>query len=151
MREIEETARTTTRSPDGAAAATRGPQIDLLRRLQKTSLIVGVILSIPFATYWGIGAGSAWVTGIAWSLINIKFITTIIENVLTLGERDTRKIVLAMVLKFPVLYVVGYILLRNDFFPVIWLVAGFTWPFFVLFMKGAGRAYLKLDQTGPDN
>ena len=85
--------------------------------------------------------------GIIWSLVNIRFIAAIVKSVLTVEQRDTNRILLAMAIKFPVLYVAGFLLLRSEHFSVIWLVAGFTWPFFVLFMKGAGRAYLKLDQT----
>jgi hypothetical protein len=50
-------------------------------------------------------------------------------------------------IKFPVLYGVGFLLLWNGYLSVAGLVAGFTWPFFVLLMKGLGRYYLKLDET----
>jgi hypothetical protein len=49
--------------------------------------------------------------------------------------------------KFPVLYVAGFLLLWNGYLSVAGLVAGFTWPFFVLLMKGLGRYYMKLDET----
>ena len=52
-----------------------------------------------------------------------------------------------MFIKFPVLYGAGFLLLWNGYLSVIGLVAGFTWPFFVLTMKGLGRYYLKLDET----
>jgi len=137
------------RRTNGADAGVLGPK--LLRRTEKTSVILGVVLAIPAATYWGVGAGAGWLAGIAWSLINLRFIASITEKVFAQSEREHKKIVLAVAIKFPVLYLVGFLLLRSEFIPALWLIAGFTWPFFVLFMKGAGRAYLQLDQTSSDD
>lgn len=124
--------------------------LDLLARVRRSASIFGAVMAIPFATYFGIDAGVAWIAGIAWSLVNLYFITSLAKKVITLGDRDVWKIVLELVVKFPVLYAVGFVLLAVVRLPVIWLVAGFTWPFFVLTMKGAGRAWLGLDERkGP--
>jgi hypothetical protein len=44
---------------------------DLLSRVKKTSLVLGVVVGIPLTTYFGLMAGAAWVAGIAWSLVNL--------------------------------------------------------------------------------
>lgn len=119
---------------------------DLLSRVKKTSLVLGVVVGIPLTTYFGLMAGAAWVAGIAWSLVNLGMMAALVRRVLA-DERDKWAIVKALAVKFPVLYAAGLLLLSVLHLPAAWLVAGFTWPLFVAVMKAAGRAYLGLDET----
>ncbi|HEX5132449.1 MAG TPA: hypothetical protein VFX92_08180 [Candidatus Krumholzibacteria bacterium] len=119
----------------------------LLGRVRRTALILGIVVGIPFTYYFGLMAGAAWLAGIAWSLVNLALIAALVARVLTDGERDKNAIVLAMAVKFPVLYGAGLVLLAVLRLPAAWLVAGFTWPLFVAVMKAAGRLYMGLDET----
>ena len=134
-------------NPNSPSAPWSAMDLDLLRRVRKSALVFGVVLAIVFATYFGVRAGVAWFAGVAWSLVNLYFITSVVTRVLTLEDRKLRGIILALAVKFPVLYAAGFMLLKLEL-PALWLVAGFTWPFFVIVMKGAGRAYLKMDEGG---
>lgn len=120
---------------------------DLLRRVRKTSLIVGLVMAIPVAFYIGWLPGTAFVAGMVWSLANLMAIHSIVSRVLTNEPRDKRAIVLAMGIKFPVLYAAGAAMLVLLKLPVMWWMAGFGWPFFVAVMKSVGRIYLRLDET----
>jgi hypothetical protein len=120
---------------------------DLLRRVHRTSVWLGLLLAVPLAFYFGAGAGAAWVLGIAWSLVNLRMIASIVRGVLTLESRPWKRLVLALVVKFPLLYAAGFVLLRSRHLSAAWLVAGFAWPFFVAVMKAGGRAVLNLDGT----
>jgi len=122
--------------------------LDLLARVRKSASIFGGVIAIPFATYFGIGEGIAWLCGIAWSLVNLYFITALARDVITLEKRPVRRIVLTLLVKFPVLYGLGFVMLAALRLPLVWLVAGFTWPFFVLMLKALGRAWLRLDEEG---
>jgi hypothetical protein len=121
--------------------------LDILKRVRKTSLVIGVPLGVVISTYWGISVGGAWIAGIAWSLVNLYFIGSLVQKVITTADRSTPAIVAIVFIKFPVLYAAGFFLLWNGYLSVAGLVAGFTWPFFVLMMKGLGRYYLKLDEN----
>lgn len=129
-----------------ATAALSAVDADLLRRVRKTSIVLGTVAGIPLATYFGLMAGAAWLCGIAWSLVNLALIASVMRRVLA-DERDKVAIALVLAVKFPVLYVAGFVLLALLRLPAAWLVAGFTWPLFVAVMKAAGRAYLGLDET----
>ena len=120
--------------------------LDLLRRVRNASLLFGAVLAIPIAYYFGWKPGLSWVAGIAWSVVNLAFITSLVKNVITLEDRNILRIALALVVKFPVLYITGWLMLRQGLSP-LWMMAGFTWPFFVLVMKAGGRMYMKLDET----
>jgi hypothetical protein len=125
--------------------------LDLLRRVRKTTIILGVPMAVVIATYWGLAVGGGWAAGIAWSLVNLHFIGSLVKRVITAGDRNIPGIIVTMFIKFPVLYAAGFFLLWNGKLSVAGLVAGFTWPFFVLMMKGLGRYYLKLDETRSDD
>lgn len=123
--------------------------LDLVNRVRKTSIVIGVPLAVVIATYWGLSAGGGWAAGIAWSLVNLHFIGSLVKKTITTGERNVPAIIVTTFIKFPVLYAAGFLLLWNGYLSVAGLVAGFTWPFIVLLMKGLGRHYLKLDETEP--
>lgn len=120
--------------------------LQLLQRVRKTSIMFGVPLAVVISTYWGFEVGGGWIAGIAWSLVNLYFIGSLVQKVITTTDRNIAGIVVAVFIKFPVLYAAGFFLLWNGYLSVAGLVAGFTWPFFVLMMKGFGRYYLKLDE-----
>ncbi|HET6348112.1 MAG TPA: hypothetical protein VFH88_03420 [Candidatus Krumholzibacteria bacterium] len=120
---------------------------DLLRRIRKTSVVMGVVMAVPLAFYIGWMPAAAWIAGGAWSLANLAAIHSIVSRVLTNEKRDKRAIVLAAGIKFPVLYATGFAMLAWLKLPVAWWMAGFGWPFFVAVMKSLGRIYLRLDET----
>ena len=120
---------------------------DLLRRVRKTSIVAGLVMAIPVAFYIGWLPATAFVAGMAWSLANLMAIHSIVSRVLTNEKRDTPAIMIAMGIKFPVLYAAGAVMLVLLKLPVMWWMAGFGWPFFVAVMKSVGRIYLRLDET----
>jgi hypothetical protein len=120
---------------------------DLLRRVRKTSILLGLVMAVPVAFYIGWLQSTAWIAGIAWSLANLAVIRSIVARILMDGPRDKRALALAMAVKFPVLYGSLAVMLAVLGLPVMWWMAGFSWPFFVAVMKSFGRMYLRLDET----
>ena len=129
------------------AATWASMDADLLRRVRKTSIVLGLVMAIPVAFYIGWLQATAWVAGWAWSLVNLAVTRSIVARVLTDGPRDKRALALAMAIKFPVLYGAVAVMLAVFELPVMWWMAGFSWPFFVAVMKSLGRIYLRLDET----
>ena len=131
--------------PSGAAVFS-SLDADFLRRVRKSSMVLGFILSIPLATSMGWQAALAWIAGGAWSLVNLAAITSVVRRVLTLEPRDRAEIAKALALKFPILYAAGFGILASGL-PIAWVLAGFAWPFAVAVLKAAGRSYLRIDET----
>jgi hypothetical protein len=129
------------------AATWASMDADLLRRVRKTSIVLGVVMAVPLAFYVGWLQATAWIAGWAWSLVNLAVTGSIVSRVLTDGPRDKRALALAMAIKFPVLYGAVAVMLAVLGLPVMWWMAGFSWPFFVAVMKSLGRIYLRLDET----
>lgn len=74
-------------------------------------------------------AAAGVAVGAAWLALNLTLLFRLLEIGIgggpkAPGKRD--RILLYSVLKFPVLYVAGYFLLRSGFFPALSLVAGLT-------------------------
>jgi hypothetical protein len=129
---------------------------DLLRRVRRTSVVLGIVMAIPFAFYVGWLQAIAWIAGTAWSLANLAAIHSIVKQALTnwgpdrvvpVSANNKRALGLALAVKFPLLYAAGAAMLVILKLPVMWWMAGFLWPFFVAVMKSAGRLYLRLDET----
>ncbi|HEX6792195.1 MAG TPA: hypothetical protein VF247_12860 [Candidatus Krumholzibacteria bacterium] len=120
---------------------------DLLRRVRRTSILLGMVMAVPLAFYIGWLQATAWIAGFAWSLANLAVIRSIVARMLADGPRDKKALALAMAIKFPVLYGALAVMLAVLRLPVIWWMAGFSWPFFVAVMKSLGRLYLRLDEN----
>ncbi|MEE9269523.1 MAG: hypothetical protein V3V49_04610 [Candidatus Krumholzibacteria bacterium] len=118
--------------------------LEFLQRVRRTAVITGLIL-FPFITlYLGLAAGVAWVLGVAWSLVNIYFIGLLVRFTYVDGKKQRLRPALGLLVKVPVLYFVGFLLLRSSL-PDLGLLAGFTWPLSVIALKSAARLILKLD------
>ena len=131
--------------PSGAAVFS-SLDADFLRRVRKSSIVLGLILAIPIATSFGWQVCVAWIAGSAWSVANLAAIASIVRRVLTLEARDRAEIAKLLAIKFPVLYAIGFGILASGL-PTAWVLAGFAWPFAVAVLKAVGRNYLRLDET----
>ena len=133
--------------PSGAAVFS-SLDADFLRRVRKSSLVLGLLLAIPLAMSFGWQASLAWIAGSTWSLFNLMSIAAVVRRVVTLEPRDRAEIAKALAIKFPVLYAAGVGILVSGL-PIAWVLAGFAWPFAVAVLKAAGRSYLRMDEIRP--
>jgi len=123
---------------------------DFLHRVRKTSIAVGLVVSLAIWAYRGPWPAAAFAAGCAWSLVNLHVIRLLV--LLATGGARGRKLRIAAVLllKVPVLYGIGYLALSAMRSDAPWLLAGFGWPLLVAVLKAAGRLALGLDaKAGP--
>ncbi len=127
-----------------------GMDLAFLARVRKQSIITGLVLALPISLYFGMETGGGWIAGLVWSLVNLVFLSQVIKGVVTADDRQLGPIMIALLVKFPILYVSGFFLLRSEWFSVLGLVLGFSWPLVVMVLKAAGRAFLGLDNKSSD-
>ena len=120
-----------------------GPEF--LSRVRKTAIISGLFLSWIVAAYWDVAAGAGWAIGCVWSLVNLYFIGRIVRLTLSGGPKIRRRAAFLLMIKIPVLYGIGFVLLWSGWIPVIALLAGFTWPLIVSTLKILARAIMRMD------
>ena len=133
--------------------------IEFIYRTIRTSLIVSALSFFFVGVYYNLPFGLGLFLGTGWGCLNLFFITQLITEAFGLKIPHKRKIYLILLVKFPLLYFAGYILLWLKYFPVESLLIGFTLIFAVIFLKALGRAILpsifkeekKVPGLSPDN
>ena len=85
-------------------------------------MIAELIKIVP----WIVG----FLTGAAWSAVNFWLIIAILKIALLL--KDKRRLSLLLLVKFPLLYTLGFFILYSRFFPVYSVLAGASLIFIVI-------------------
>lgn len=116
--------------------------VEFIYRIIRTSLIVSALSFFFVGAYYNFPFGLGLFLGTAWGCLNLFFITQLILEVISLKKPNKGKVLLILLVKFPLLYFAGYILLRLNYFPVESLLIGFTLIFAVTFLKALGRMVL---------
>lgn len=113
--------------------------LEFIGRVIKTSLVVAAFILIFGAVYydWNYSLGIA--IGLVFNCVNLWFVKGLIEQTVTLRERKPLPILVLSAIKFPVLYLIGYLILKVDIVPVTSLLVGFTLLFAIVVLKVIGR------------
>jgi hypothetical protein len=126
-----------------------GPEF--IHRVVRTSLVLSVLGFLFVTVYYNFRFGAGIVAGTVWGCVNLLLLTGLITEVFSPGKRPAKGNVIRIALvKFPLLYAAGYVLLAINYFPTESLLVGFTLLFMVMFLKAMGRWVLSLslaDQT----
>ena len=119
--------------------------LEFLTRVRKTSIVSGALVTLIMLVYTSPATAGAFGLGCAWTLVNLQILTLLVPLILKNGERHKTRIAVVTLVKVPVLYAAGYLLLISGVLPVMALLSGFIWPLFVVFLKAGGRLVLGLD------
>ncbi|MCK4428652.1 MAG: hypothetical protein KAW16_09230, partial [candidate division Zixibacteria bacterium] len=115
-----------------------GPEF--IHRVIKTSLVVAALGFLFVTVYYDFKFGAGILVGAIWGCLNLYFLTNLITEVFSPGKEVRKgKVILIVLVKFPLLYLVGYVLLVIKYFPAVSLLSGFTLIFLVMFLKALGR------------
>ena len=122
--------------------------VEFIHRVIKTSLVLAALGFLFVTVYYRFEFGAGILAGTVWGCLNLLFLTHLITEVFSPGKEVRKGTVIAIALvKFPLLYAAGYLLLRINYFPAISLLSGFTLLFVVMFLKALGRWVLSLDSN----
>ena len=119
--------------------------LELITRVIKTSLVVSLI-QLPFISlYFDYRFSLGIVLGCLWGVVNLHYMRSLVVCYTGLLGRNKRRLLLLLLVKVPLLYFAGYLLLRSGLLPILSLVTGFTLIFVVILLKALGRWLLSLD------
>ncbi|OGC79731.1 MAG: hypothetical protein A2W07_07035 [candidate division Zixibacteria bacterium RBG_16_43_9] len=116
--------------------------LEFINRIIRTSLIVSALSFLFVSVYRNFLFGLGLFLGTAWGCLNLFFITQLVVEAFSLKKPNKGKLTLILLIKFPLLYYAGYILLRLKYFPVESLLIGFTLIFAITFLKALGQVVL---------
>jgi len=78
-------------------------------------------------------------------MVNLLFLSGVVKTTICPEGADKMRALGLMIVKFPLLYLAGYFLLKVPQFEPLHLLAGFTLLFLIIVLKVLGRALLGMD------
>lgn len=121
--------------------------LEFVTRIIRTTAILALVVALCLAWYYSGKVAIGFLVGVTWSLVNLYFIKSLVTEVIT--PNKTRKDVAIVVglIKFPILYVGGFLIIASGYFSVYALLAGFSLIFPVALLKVLGRLFLGMDNV----
>ncbi|MBI5038324.1 MAG: hypothetical protein HZC13_00905 [Nitrospirae bacterium] len=111
---------------------------DFIKRSLRVSIIV-TLLFVPFLfLYLGHSLTLGFITGAVWNILNVYLLSQAITRLAGPAKPDRRLGILAGLLKFPGLYVLGYAILRYTNVSLYGIMAGFSVMLIVFALKALG-------------
>lgn len=95
---------------------------DIARSVRKVSYLTGAAIAAALLLRKEAGWASGLMTGIIWCVINYSLTVSLFE--MTLLREKPKRMAGALTIKFPVLYLGGFFILKYRLFPVMSLLAG---------------------------
>lgn len=116
----------------------------IVRTLKTTGILALIVLAFGWM-YYDIFDVLAVFSGMIWGIVNFYFLTHLVRTVITPEGVDKIAAFGFMFIKFPLLYLAGYFLIKNPHFDTILLVFGFSSILAVMVLKVLSRVILGLD------
>lgn len=116
--------------------------------ISRTIRTFGIVLLVffPFGLYYlGFYPALAVLSGGVWGIVNLLLLSSLVKAVVRPGGVQMERAIVLGIVKFPLLYLAAYALLKVDQFDVKWLLAGFSGMFGIMLLKSLGRILLGLD------
>lgn len=119
--------------------------LDFINRIIKTSLILAAVLFPFLAVYISMAFAIAYVLGCAWACLNLFAIKFLIVQLITPEPKNNVLLAIFILVKFPVIYFLGYLLVAWSYPPIYGLVWGFSSILAVSVLKVISRHLLELN------
>lgn len=112
---------------------------DYIKEVLKINVIIVLILVLIFVIMQKLSFAAGILVGAFWSIANTLLTVKLIE--IAILKKEKRKLLLLLLIKFPVLYLLGFFILIYKMFPVLSLLTGaisvfIAWGVFSLCQKG---------------
>lgn len=121
--------------------------LEFIARTLRTFGIV-LLIFLPFGFYYlGPWPTLAVLSGGVWGALNLIFLTGLIRSTIRPEGAETRQAALFILVKFPLLFVAGYFLLKVRQFEPLHLLIGFSGVLVIMILKVLGRLVLGLDTS----
>ncbi len=118
---------------------------NFISRVINVTTALAIIGCVAACLYWGLLSAVGLGLGAAWGCLNLYFLKKLLEEYLKLNSKDALKCYTWIGIKFPLLYVIGYGLLKV--FSILSLVCGFSLIFIAIFILGIGKLLSDKCQT----
>ncbi|MDO8662142.1 MAG: hypothetical protein Q7K98_02825 [Candidatus Omnitrophota bacterium] len=97
---------------------------EALRKSIKINIVLVLIAALVFTLMRKISFSSGLLVSAAWSTVNFYLTLNLFE--IAALRKSKKKLLLLLLIKFPVLYLLGFLILIVKFFPITSLLAGMS-------------------------
>lgn len=132
---------------------TKKTEIDFgfIDRTLKTTCIV-LLIFFPFGIYYlGFFPALAILSSGIWAMLNLILITMLVKYTLRPEGPDTGRAIAAAFIKFPLLYLGGYFLLKVPQFDPLHLLIGFSGLLVIIILKLLGGLFTHSNSDAAKN
>lgn len=119
--------------------------LEFIDRIIRTSLVVGAIIVALGSFYFDWNYSLGIFIGLLFSCANFWLTMGVVRHSITVEDSKRKAIIIFTMVKFPVLYTIGYLILRTDIVPVSSLLVGFTLLFGIILLKVLGQLLMNSD------
>ena len=114
---------------------------DFIKRSLRVSVVVTIILVPIISIYFGASITIGFMAGSAWNIINLFLLTKMLAMLIMAHEANKKWGILAGIMKFPVLYGIGYIIIRYTNISLYGIMCGISVVLAVIMLKALGLYY----------
>jgi len=114
---------------------------DIIKRSIKVSLIVAVIFTPFLYLYIGSAFTYGFMAGAAWNIVNVFLLFHLVTNLITPVASNKGFGVIAGVIKFPIIYGLGYVVIKYTNVSLYGILAGFSLILTIFALKALGIFY----------
>jgi hypothetical protein len=125
---------------------TSGP--DFLVRTGLVALVTGVLIGLWVAWHWGWRSGAGFTAAVLWSLANFAVLSALLREITNRDGIRKGRVAAWAALKIVGLYGFGAWILYQQWFPLIAVMAGFTWPLAVVLLRSLGAIWWSKSGAG---
>ena len=111
-----------------------GFDLNFLKRIYYTTGISGILIGLMLVVYNPDGSYS-FIAGLVIGIANLWAWSRLIQSLIKVGEINPREAVLTIIIKFPIILVLFFVLIYKGWVDVIWYVAGFSFTYLVILLK----------------
>lgn len=120
----------------------------IFRTLRTTGILAVVVLGFGWM-YFNIFQVLSVFFGMIWGMVNLYFLALLVRSTIRPEGIDKMAALGFIIIKFPLLYLSGYFLLKISELSLIGLLIGFSSLFAVIILKVLGRVIMGLDNPRP--
>jgi len=113
---------------------------EFVGRVVKATAVVAALAALFCATYLSPRVGLGVAAGAAWGCLNLLVTGSVVRALVSTERRGKLRILMLSLVKFPLLYAAGFLLLRARVSPPESLVSGFSLVLLVIFLKALGAS-----------
>lgn len=119
--------------------------LKLIDRIIKSTLIAAAVLFPFLALYFDMSFGLSVLFGAIWGALNLLAIKIIITSLVTRQSKRPTLGIIVLIIKLPILYGIGYLLVTWDYLSITGLLWGFSGIFITALLNALSRSILRLD------